>query len=547
MVIPDSTELTLDEKIGQLFVVAGFGRFMNESSPTWRELLRHVEENRVGGVIWFLSNVHETALLNERLQKAAKVPLLISADLEAGIGMRFTDTTFWPSAMAVAATGDESLAEEQGRITARESRAIGINHIYAPVADVNVSPKNPVINIRSYGEDPAKVARFVAAIVRGIQSERCLATAKHFPGHGDTHVDSHRALPVLDVDRARLDAVELVPFRAAIDAGVGSIMIGHLAIPSLDPEEVPVRRFDESTRENVYGTHEHEVTKRGTVPATISRPIIDGLLRRELGFDGLVVTDSFEMGGLVAHFDPGEAAVRAIEAGEDQIVYSADPDAAIAGVKRAVESGRLSEARIDESVRRILAAKSRVHHEVASPAEIFSVVDSAAHREVAATIASRAVTLMHDRGGLLPLRSSGKDVAVVVATDLPESDLPIGEGLAAMRARVPSMRVFTFDSRTPVAEAAAVDGDVIVMLLALRPKSGAGRIGVPETIRAIVDRAGEKTIAICLGSPYVTNELPKAATFLCTYGIQPVTQVAAVRAIFGEAPMTGKCPVTIAG
>lgn len=539
----DITRLTLDEKIGQLFVVAGRGTFMGESSLAYRELLRHVEENHVGGVIWFLSNVYETAFLNERLQAAARVPLLISADLEAGIGMRFTDTTFWPSAMAVAAAGDLSLAEEQGRITARESRAIGINHIYAPVADVNVSPKNPVINTRSFGEDPHEVAKFVAAVIRGIQSERCLATAKHFPGHGDTHVDSHRALPVLDVDRARLDAVELVPFRAAIEAGVGSVMIGHLAIPSLDPEEVPVRRFGDSTRENVYGTEEHEITKRGTIPATISKPIIDGLLRRELGFDGLVVTDSFEMGGLVAHFDPGEAAVRAIEAGEDQIVYSADPDAAIQGVRRAVESGRLSEARIDESVRRILQAKGRVHHGVAPAAEIFREVDSAMHRGVAETIAQRAITLLRDRGGLLPLRA--KRIAVVVATDLPESDLPIAEGLRELRTRVPSTRVYTFDSRSRVEDGVEVDGDAIVMLLALRPRSGAGRIAVPEVVRAIVERAGGKTVAVLLGSPYVTTALPRASTILCAYGIQPVAQVAAVRAIFGEAEIRGRCPVTI--
>src|SRR5204862_5144283 len=235
---PRLEDLSFDEKIGQLFAVRGYGVFMSESSPRYEELRDAVARQRVGGVVWFASNVYETAELTRRLQREARVPLLVSADLEAGMGMRFLDTTFWPPAMAVAATGDPSLAEQEGRVVAREARAVGVNHILAPVADVNVDPDNPVINARSFGEDPADVSRFVAAFVRGVQSEHVLATAKHFPGHGDTHVDSHRSLPILNVDRKRLDAVELLPFRAAIDAGVRSIMIGHLAVPSLDDELV---------------------------------------------------------------------------------------------------------------------------------------------------------------------------------------------------------------------------------------------------------------------------------------------------------------------
>ncbi|MDP9193562.1 MAG: beta-N-acetylglucosaminidase, partial [Acidobacteriota bacterium] len=341
--------MNLDEKIGQLFVVAA------RAGMSIDELARHVRENHIGGVIWFESTTTETARVNAHLQSLARVPLLISADLEAGMGMRFTDATWWPPAMAVAATGDPSFAEEQGRVTAREALAIGVNHIFAPVADVNVDPRNPVINTRSFGEDPHEVARYVAAFIRGVQSEGCLATAKHFPGHGDTHVDSHRALPVLAVTRERLERVELVPFRAAIDAGVASVMMGHLSVPALDDTPAPVRtRF-----ENVYGTMHEEVPHAGTMPATLSKPIID-LLRHELHFDGLVITDAMDMGGLAAHFDPGEAAVRAIEAGEDQVLFSPDPDAAIAAVKAAVMSGRISEARIEESVERILRAKARV-------------------------------------------------------------------------------------------------------------------------------------------------------------------------------------------
>ncbi|MFL6244469.1 MAG: glycoside hydrolase family 3 protein, partial [Thermoanaerobaculia bacterium] len=334
--------MNLAEKVGQLFVVAA------RAGTPIEELEHHVRDNHAGGVIWFQSTTDETARVNAHLQSLARVPLLISADLEAGMGMRFTDAPWGPPAMAIAATGEPAFAEEQGRATAAAALRIGVNHIFAPVADVNVDPRNPVINTRSFGEDPREVARYVAAFVRGVQSEGCLATAKHFPGHGDTHVDSHRALPVLDVDRERLERVEFVPFRAAIEAGVASVMIGHLAVPALDDTPAPVR----SAFENVYGTVREEVTRGGTMPATLSKRVID-VLRRELGFEGLVITDAMDMGGLAAHFDPGEAAVRAIEAGADQVLFSPDPDAAIAAVR-----ARVSEARIEEAVGRVMAAKS---------------------------------------------------------------------------------------------------------------------------------------------------------------------------------------------
>src|SRR6185436_15784488 len=237
--------------------------------------------------------------------------------------------------------------------------------------------------------------RFVAAFVRGVQSEPVLATVKHFPGHGDTHTDTHRSLPVLAVDRARLDLVELVPFRAAIAAGVASVMTGHLSTPALDPTPAPVR----ADAENPYTSDPSEITREGTMPASVSRPVIDGLLRRDLGFDGLVISDAFDMGGLVAHFDAGEAAVRAVEAGTDLILKSANTDAAIAAIKDAVRSGRLSQSRIDESVRRILRAKERVRATPATDDEIFRGVDTTAHRHVATKIAERAITLVREAPG----------------------------------------------------------------------------------------------------------------------------------------------------
>jgi beta-N-acetylhexosaminidase len=494
--------LNLDEKIGQLFVVDARG------GGSLEELSRHVRENHVGGVIWFQSTTAEAARVNAHLQTLARVPLLISADLEAGMGMRFTDATWWPPAMAIAATGDPSLAEEQGRATAAEALRIGVNHILAPVADVNVDPRNPVINTRSFGEDPLEVACYVAAFVRGVQSEGCLATAKHFPGHGDTHVDSHRALPVLAVDRERLDRVELVPFRAAIDAGVASVMIGHLAVPALDDTPAPVR----GSFENAYGTAVDEVTRGGTMPATLSKRVID-MLRGELGFEGLVITDAMDMGGLAAHFDPGEAAVRAIEAGEDQVLFSPDTDAAIAAVRAAVLSGRLSEARIDESVARILRAKAMLR----------GAHESTAVPDGARQIAERSITLVRDAHALLSLRTTS--IATVVVN--PHGD-PLDDALRELGAN-----------------AAVDDAEVLVLLLALRPKSGAGMIVVPNDIRGLAQRYAHKTIAIAFGSPYVLRELGDVSTFVCAWGVQPVLQIAAMRAVRGEIPMPGKLPVRI--
>ena len=547
--VPRLEELSLDEKIGQLFVVGASGVYMSVSSPAYQRLLHLVRDEHVGGFIWFMSNVYETAALTERLQAESRVPLLISADLESGIGMRFNDTTFWPSAMAVAATGDPSLAEAEGRIAAQEARAVGVNHIYAPVVDVNIDPDNPVINTRSFGEDPQDVSRFATAFIRGVQSEHVLACAKHFPGHGDTHIDSHRALPVLDVSRERLDRVELAPFRAAISAGVASIMAGHLSVPALDPTPAPVRG---GPSQNPYGTSAAEVTQNGTLPATISKRMLEGLLRGEMGFRGLIVTDAFDMGGLTEHFDAGEAAVRAIEAGEDQILMSPDVEAAIAAVKAAVKSGRLSEARIDASVRRILAAKSFVESAVAPPAGIFETVDAKAHRDVAADIARRAMTLVREYPGALPLKKEAK-VSLVVVSEFPETVNPLPELAWELRHALASPPTVTLvDARThehelPQILAEVEKADVVVVALAVRARSGAGQIAVPDAARKLVAQIRKPVVAISFGTPYLLREIPSVGTYLCAYGIQPVVQVAAAHAIFGEAPVTGKLPVTIPG
>lgn len=344
--------------------------------------------------------------------------------------------------------------------------------------------------------------------------------------------------------------MELLPFRAAIDAGVRSIMIGHLAVPALDDEMVPVRKT--GAGENPYGTAASEVPQNGTMPATTSKKIVGELLRRDLKFDGLVVSDAMDMGGITEHFDAGEAAIRAIEAGQDQILMSPNPDAAITAVKAAVKSGRLSEARVDASVRRILEAKAFAGAPVSTPEEIFRGIDTKEHRDLAADIARRALTLVREQGGLLPVKKSSR-VVIITVSDFPETASPLPDFEREMHKRLAAApQTFLIDSRTTDAgtiAAAAQNADVVIFALAVRARSGSGSIAVPEVARTLLVTLGAKvpTIAISFGTPYLLREIPSVGTYVCAYGIQPVMQLAAVQGLFGEAPVTGKLPVTIPG
>jgi beta-N-acetylhexosaminidase len=545
--------MSLDEKIGQLFVVPAHGVFLNERSPGYLELVRQVRDNHVGGVLWFLSDPAETVHLDRQLQRIARVPLIVSADLEAGVGMRFEDTTYWPWPMAVAATGDPGLAEREGEVTGIEAKALGVNQIYAPVVDVNLDPDNPVINVRSYGEDPETVARFSSAFVRGIQKEGVLATAKHFPGHGDTHVDSHRSLPVLEVSRERLERVELRPFRAAIAAGVGSVMVAHLSVPALDPTPAPARL--EGAAENIYAPGADEIARNATMPASLSPKIVDGLLRGELGFKGLVVSDALDMGGIVDHFDAGEAAVRAIEAGEDQLLKSPDVDAAIRAVKAAVASGRLSVERIDQSVARILAAKARYPARRPDLDALYRVVDSPEHAALARQIAQRAITLVREGPGALPVSAAAK-ISILIVDEYVDAVSPAAAFVHAVRARAKSPpEVFTLDPKSTQQDeqdflAGLSRADVVLVGLCVRPRSGAGSIAVPERARRAIAEAvegGARVVAVSFGSPYLLRDLPELPTYLAAYGVQPVMEDAAAAAIYGDTAIGGRLPVTIPG
>lgn len=549
--------LSLPEKIGQMIAADASAIFMNRESAEYQRLYHQIVNDKVGSVILFRSDVWATAILINRLQELARVPLLVSADLEMGPGMRLNDTVWWAPNMAVAATGDPIWARQQGEVTAREARAIGINWLYAPVADVNNNSDNPVINTRSYGEDPKLVASFVSAFIEGAQQAGALATAKHFPGHGDTTTDSHIGLPVVDVNSSRLNEIELVPFRAAIASRVGSIMSAHIALPQIEPELAPaVRAMTDKERETAeFLSLTESDAARVTVPGTLSSKVLTGMLRDELKFKGIITTDALSMAGVAARFDAGTSAVRAIKAGADIILKSPDIDAAIAAIKQAVASGEISQARIDESVRRILRAKAALGLNVRRTVqldEVDRIVSNPESLRIAREIADRSMTLIRDEKKLLPI--TARRILNVTITDDEDRNV-VQPFLAELRRRNLSVENVNFDNRSTLSERdvqslqAQIDrADVITLSITVRTRSGKGKVALPEVsnlaLRHLIS-SQRPVIAVLFGNPYLLEAIPDVPTCLVAYGIVPVSQRAAARAILGEIDIQGRLPVSL--
>lgn len=553
-------QMSLDEKVGQLICIGLNATFLNEDSDAYRELKRQVEQNHIGGMILFRGPVYESVILTNRMQQLSKYPLIISADLEAGAGMRFDDTVNFPWNMAVGATGNPEYARRQGEITAREARALGVQQIYAPVVDVNNNAANPVINVRSYGEDPQAVARFGAAFAEGAQSAGVIATAKHFPGHGDTATDSHRGLPEIDLPRARLNAVELVPFRAAIDSGIGSVMIAHIGLPQIDPTSVKPLPRDKKMGPIDTDEASEIIAESAAIPATVS-PVVGKMLKNDLNFRGLVVTDALSMSGLTIYFNQDEAAVRAIEAGADMLLKPADPDAAFKGVIAAVKSGRLTEGRIEESTRKILAAKfdlGLVKQRITPVDEVDRIVSSRDAVALASEIAEHAITLVKDDDKLVPLKALKSDVRIFnLAITNGDDRLWIANSfIAAMGHSGGKLETMVLDDRSSDAEIEraverARNADVVIASLYGRVRTGQVRsVGLPEpgarALNALLSR-NTKVIGISFGNPYLLQSFPTLRTYLVAYGDMPSLQQAAARALLGEIDISGKLPISLPG
>ena len=552
--------MSLDEKVGQLISIGINATFLNQDSESFRTLKHFIEDDRVGGVTLFRGPVYESVILVNRLQQISKYPLLVSADLEAGAGMRFDDTVNFPWNMAVAATGNPGFARRQGEIIAREARALGVRQIYAPVVDVNNNAANPVINVRSYGENTEEVARFAVAFTQGAQAMGVIATAKHFPGHGDTAVDSHRGLPEIDVDRTRLNTVEFVPFQATVNAGVGSVMVGHIALPKID--STVIRPLPRSAKSKPTDTDEagEIIEEKATMPATLS-PVMGQILRNDLKFKGLIVTDALSMSGLTIYFTQEEAAVRALEAGVDMLLKPADVDAAFRGVKNAVQSGRLSQERIDISVRKILAAK----YDLGLSAQKLTPIDNLDRvlgspdvGALASEIAEHAITLVRDEDKLIPLKDLKPDsrifnLAITNADDRMTIASPFVSKLNRLGRKVETVVLDDRSSDADIQEALkqAKDADLVIASLYGRVRSGqVNSVGIPESaaraLGSLID-SKKKIIGISFGNPYLLQSFPALKTYLVAYGDMPALQLAAARAVVGEIDTVGRLPISLPG
>ena len=542
-----------DEKVGQLVHIGINASFMNQDSAEYIELKRQVVENKLGGIVLFGAPIYETVHLVNRMQENARVPLLIAIDAETGMGMRFNDDVNFPWNMAVAATGNPDYARKIGEITGREAHALGIQQVYAPVLDVNNNPDNPVINVRSFGENPQDVARFGTAFIEGLQSQNVLATAKHFPGHGDTNIDSHRGLPIINVSRERLDKIEFVPFKAAIADGVGAIMIAHISLPQIDPTEI------KPLKESIQGDAERGaeiVSQNATMPATLSPVVQTDILRKQLGFQGLIVTDAMSMSGLTIYFNQDEAAVRAVLAGADILEKPADVDATLRGLREAVKSGRISRDRLNESVRKILAWKYELgleKNKITPLDKIDTIVAANSSRILSDEIAQKAITLVKNTTDTLPLKA-GQKVAVLCITNGEDRNYVGNSFVGSLRAQGIKAERIVLEERSTEKEisdaiAKVESSDIVIAGLFARVRTGAkNSIGLPaagEQVLRATFRLNKPLIGVSFGNPYFLRDIPELETYIVAFGDMPSLQRATADALTGKQVFYGKLPITI--
>ena len=551
-------KLTVEEKVGQVFMIWCRASFLNVESPEYLQLRDAMEKYKVGsfamtvhvdGPFLLRSEPYEAAELLNRLQKDSKLPLLFAADFERGVATRLMGTTNFPHAMAFGADGKMEDAENFGRITAQEARAVGVHWNFFPDADVNSNPANPIINTRSFGEDPKQVGDLVTAYIKGAHEGGMITTVKHFPGHGDTATDSHLGVASVNVDKAHLDSIELPPFRQAIAAGVDSVMVAHVTVPALDSDPNHV--------------------------ATISPTVVSDLLEKQLGFKGLIVTDALDMAGLTHLFanDIGRAAVEAFKAGNDLLLIPADLGASYDAMVKAVRSGEIPQARLDQSVLKILKIKASLGLDKARAVDLSTIANSVGRPEnitFGQEVADSAITLVRDNGKMLPLKSKGtqkaglpytareethNDVVAVLFSD----DVRTDSGRAFGRefhARIPDSRVIYVDPRIAggmsdevlkaVDEAQTVVAAVYVIPTAGKVGNSMAMADATGTLlQQLLDHAAAKTAIVAMGNPYLASSFPTIENYMCTFSNATVSEVAAVKALFGEIPIRGHLPVTI--
>jgi len=521
------------------------GDYTSTGDSTFAEIRRWITDDGIGGVSMSLGSPIEVAAKVNAMQRLARVPLLVSADLEPALGrleggvfthylMDAGGATVFPPAMAIAATGRDEDAYDVGRIIGLEARAVGIHVNFAPVVDVNNNPSNPVINTRSFGEDPERVGRLASLFVRGSQEAGTIATAKHFPGHGNTDVDSHVGLPVVRADWAGLASTELRPFRAAVSAGAAMVMSAHIALPAIEG--------DTST------------------PATLTARVMSGLLRDSLGFRGLAITDAMTMDGVGKGYGVEESSILAVKAGADIILKPGDVPKSIDAVVGAVERGEIPRARIEQSVRRVLELKARsgvAFQRFTSLDALRDVVGAPAHRAKALDIARRAITLLRDRGTVLPVSSR----RTLVIQYMPETELRAGRVFAAaIRNALPDARVMKIgagsspgllDSLQVMSETA----ERVIISAYVRRIEGEGRPAIPSHIAAWMERLAStdamtpsaRLVMVAFGNPYLIRQVPSVPAYLVTFGVGDALENAAAQALLGRSAISGVSPVSLPG
>lgn len=583
-------KLNLEEKIGQMFMLRANAEFMNIASPDYLQLVDRIHRYHIGGLLLsvhaegpflFRNQPYEAASLTNRLQRESKLPLIFAADFERGLSMRLNGVTVFPHAMAFGAAGNPAYVEGFAKIVAQESRAIGVQWNFFPVADVNSNPANPIINTRSFGDahtaglsteverthslgqEQANVGDLVAAYIRASRDGGLMTTAKHFPGHGDTETDSHLELARVGGDLNHLNTIELPPFEKAIAAGVDSVMVAHVTVPALEPDPNRV--------------------------ASDSSAVIQGVLKNHLGYKGLVIPDAMDMNAFTRLFighgaDPsGRAAIEAVKAGEDMILLPADLDAAYKGLLTAVRSGEISEAQIDASVRKILLAKAEVGLNKARLVDLDALpklVATPEHVAFGQSVADSAVTLVRDNGQVLPLKrtpmsgtsapalayhpqqeAGTKTLAVIFSDDIRTDSGRVFE--RELKARIPDARVIYVDPRiaggTEEQILQAVDqADKVIAAVYLIPSAGKttrvqgvmqGSMGLSDDtadlLQKILAHAAPRTAVIAVGTPYIATSYPQVQTYMCTFSNATVSELSAVKALFGEIPIHGHLPVSI--
>lgn len=531
--------LSLHDRIAQMIVVRGYGDYPSRNNPEYRRFLRWIEEDHVGGFIVagrirngnvIPAQPYEMVTFINQMQRLAKTPLLVASDFERGASMRVANTAQFPYQMAFGAAHDVHAVTQLGEATAREARALGVQWVFAPDADVNNNPDNPIINVRSFGEDPAAVAADVAAFVDGAHRDKdryVLVTAKHFPGHGDTAEDSHMQLAKLDQPKERIESLELVPFRAAVQHGVDAVMTAHLSVPAFEPQGLP---------------------------ATLSPNVLTGLLRDELHFDGLVVTDALEMQGIAAQYSQGEAAVKAVEAGADVLLMPTDPEPCIKALMRAVGDGHITRERIDRSALRIMAAKKRtglLRNRLVDVNGLTDELEGASTDQLAQQVADRAVTLVKDDKHQFPYVATANTCLVIMGE---YTFTQRGEMLAnELRREIKDLKLYLVNPSIadPVLDAIATDASHCGQIYAaafVTVAANRGSVGLEGGLSRFLHTLEDGSVPlalISLGNPYLLRDFPKVSAYAATFSSTQTSEIAAAQAILGKIAIEGKLPVSI--